>query len=672
MTILKFYTAFILAFFTLHSFAITPEVNFAEPNEWISAFNPEQTTLEEIQGSVTYVLFETQINLLKPKKEQFFRYISRANSEQGLTSISQVEIQFSPNFENLSIHNVEIIRDGKRLNRLQHSELKVFQQENQLNNNIYSEDWTALLILKDIRVGDLIEYSYTIEGANPVFGDKYFGTSMLSWSAPIDNTYFRLVAPKDSELNFKLFKSPKEIEKKTLSHFDEYTLAQSKVGAIRVEDYSPSWFVPYAYLSYSQYRDWQDVNMWAHELYQVDAKLPKELSDIIDSLQTTNKHTSIAQSIQWMQDNIRYFGVEMGMNSHMPSNPFETFERRYGDCKDKAVLMIAVLKYLNINAHPVLVSTDSLQAVKNELASPNAFNHVIVTFELDGISYWVDATVTGQRGDLQSMTFPHFEQGLVVKSQTQGFTAIKPANEEQIRGGIFVEQELEIASKSAQSRLHIKTTYTGWQAEFTRNYIDSYGVKSSSKDHLDYIAKYYPNVEADGQLTLQDDEEKNEITIQESYLLEDFTDNFNDTDRLYVYAHQILDNLWLPEIRNRQSPFVLPYYLDIEIENRIKAEHADDLLWFDDSKVNISDNKWIFYNKSVDKNENVVTAKYKFNSLLSEVTAEGFDGYAKLLGEIEDSFTQTLLLKKEKVFVDNQTRAKNLVKDLLKKRNRKD
>ena len=78
------------------------------------------------------------------------------------------------------------------------------------------------------------------------------------------------------------------------------------------------------------------------------------------------------------------------------------------------------------------------------------------------------------------------------------------------------------------------------------------------------------------------------------------------------------------------------------------------------------------YNKSVDKNENVVTAKYKFNSLLSEVTAEGFEGCAKLLGEIEDSFTQTLLLKKEKVFVDNQTRAKNLVKDLLKKRNRKD
>ncbi len=105
--------------------------------------------------------------------------------------------------------------------------------------------------MKDIRVGDLIEYSYIIEGSNPVFGDKYFGTSMLSWSAPIDNTYFRLVAPKDSELNFKLFKCPKEIKKKTLSHFDEYTLAQSKVDAIRVEDYSPSWFVPYAYLLFS-------------------------------------------------------------------------------------------------------------------------------------------------------------------------------------------------------------------------------------------------------------------------------------------------------------------------------------------------------------------------------------------------------------------------------------
>ena len=48
----------------------------------------------------------------------------------------------------------------------------------------------------------------------------------------------------------------------------------------------------------------------------------------------------------------------MGTNSHQPTPASETLALRYGDCKDKTVLLISLLKALGVEAHPALVNTE--------------------------------------------------------------------------------------------------------------------------------------------------------------------------------------------------------------------------------------------------------------------------------------------------------------------------
>lgn len=66
-----------------------------------------------------------------------------------------------------------MLRQGVYLDRLEPNELRLFQREPDLEHFLYSGTKTAYLILPDIRVGDILEYSYSTIGNNPVLGNKF-------------------------------------------------------------------------------------------------------------------------------------------------------------------------------------------------------------------------------------------------------------------------------------------------------------------------------------------------------------------------------------------------------------------------------------------------------------------------------------------------------------------
>jgi hypothetical protein len=659
----------VLAFFivSLPVSANIPQVLFEKAGSWVKPFNVSLTSKVSTDGSVRYLLFDNQIDIRNQRKVQFFHYATQPISEQGLTNISQVEVRFSPKYEKLVFHDIQVFRHGKRIDKLDITKLKVFQQEDQLKDNLYSENWIALFILEDIRVGDVIDYSYSIVGSNPILGEKKFGSSSLDWAVPVEMTNFRLISDAKKELQVAVHNSKKTFSKKITADISEYVLTQRNVQAVREDDYAPQWFTPYSYLTYSQYDGWEEVNDWAEKLYGIDLTLPVELIEILEKHKTSNSLESATKMIQWVQDNIRYFGIEMGVNSHQPSPPLETFSRRYGDCKDKAILLIAILKYFNIEAYPVLVSTITSKMLPDETPSPGAFNHVIVTFNVDDKDYWVDATVSNQRGSLDEISFPNLYWGLVVKDETKKLTPITPFNDEQLRGSINVRQKLVLGEDIEKSKFTVDTEYSGWQAEQLRSYIDRVGVQESSNDHLDYLTKYFPEIQMQNPIVVKDNTDGNNILVSESYYVDKFTKNFQSNDKLTIYATQILDNIWLPNIRQRQAPFVLPYYLDINVEIQIVAKKPKDVIWFDELKARVNKNKWFTYARNIEERDGVISVIYEYKSLLPEVSADEFNQYASLLEDVEESLSYSLLLRKNVATKDNNARAKSLVKMLMNK-----
>src|ERR1043165_1880604 len=131
---------------------------------------------------------------------------------------------------------------------------------------------------------------------------------------------------------------------------------------------------------------WSEVSFWLSELHdpqsapnEVIAQKVKELT--ADARTEMDKLRAIATFVQ----NIRYIAIAIGVSrggGMWPRTAAEAFAKSYGDCKDKANLMRAMLKVLNITSYPVGIYSGDPDFVHEEWPSPTQFNHCIIAIKV--------------------------------------------------------------------------------------------------------------------------------------------------------------------------------------------------------------------------------------------------------------------------------------------------
>jgi tetratricopeptide (TPR) repeat protein len=128
--------------------------------------------------------------------------------------------------------------------------------------------------------------------------------------------------------------------------------------------------------------------------------------------------------VKQLHHEVRYTGVEFGAARLTPQRPSEVIKRHYGDCKDKATLLVAMLRAAGIKANLALLSTGPGRDVVAELPGINRFDHAIVYVPADGAGtepIWIDATAEF----FAVGSLPYDDEGrnaLVISPETTGLT----------------------------------------------------------------------------------------------------------------------------------------------------------------------------------------------------------------------------------------------------------
>ena len=125
-----------------------------------------------------------------------------------------------------------------------------------------------------------------------------------------------------------------------------------------------------------------------------------------------------------MQDEVGYHGIETGAETCQAADPSLVFARRFGDCKDKTLLCVTLLRALGIDANPVLVSAQLGQTIQDWQPTATVFDHAIVQAVVDGQDYWLDPTAGFQRGPLAARSWPNYGRGLVVRPKRSALAVI--------------------------------------------------------------------------------------------------------------------------------------------------------------------------------------------------------------------------------------------------------
>jgi transglutaminase-like putative cysteine protease len=529
--------------------------------------------VEQIRNGIYYLLADRQIRVDGKDWQRFQHYAVKVVNEQGLEDAANLDISFNPSYQKLELHTLALHRKGDVISQLSSAQIRVLQREKDLEALVFDGRLTASILFRDVRVGDVVEYAYTVRGENPVFQGRHFGALDMQWRDPVHHVYTRLMWPSLVPIQFK---NPNMTEAATESQqgkLREFEWSSERVPGLRVSKGAPVWFDPYPYVQWSAFADWGDVSRWALPLYKVPAlpqgELAGEVRRISQDFATPRERAAAA--LQYVQKNIRYLSVDVGVGSYQPSPPTTVMERRFGDCKDKTLLLLTMLKALGLDARAALVNTRIREGLQQRIPSPGAFDHVLVQLRVDGQTYWLDPTRSPQPGRLDTISQPYFGHALVVDPQTRELEPMHQGEAMQYTRNI---RTLFDATEGVGKPAHLTviSVLKGLSAERMRNDMARSNLDELQRQYVNFYASYYPGIVAEGPMAVEDDEQSNQITTTERYRIVDFWTKEGEEGQLAarIKSPDLLSYLQDPEEVVRDAPLAISHATVIEDTTEVR------------------------------------------------------------------------------------------------------
>ncbi|HEX8141648.1 MAG TPA: DUF3857 domain-containing protein [Pyrinomonadaceae bacterium] len=131
------------------------------------------------------------------------------------------------------------------------------------------------------------------------------------------------------------------------------------------------------------FESWADVSRWYTQLSDPQVTLDDPIAAKARELTATSKtELERIRAISRYVQKLQYISIQIGMGRFRPHSATEVFAKAYGDCKDKANLMRAMLKAVKIESYPVLIYSGDASYVRQEWVSPSQFNHCIIAIRV--------------------------------------------------------------------------------------------------------------------------------------------------------------------------------------------------------------------------------------------------------------------------------------------------
>ena len=303
----------------LNSYGEATNVSVSAVPDWVRLCDwnlPTNQPQGEKSEASRYLLVERQE--APQRTESFSRVVRLMENQTGVQDCGRLSFGFDPAFQELLVHWVQIHRDGKVLERLDRSKVKIIQPEPDLDGDVFTGELTAVLFVEDLRIGDALEYAYTVRGANPILNGHFAARFVVQRSAPMDRQRVRVVWHSDKPLYLRQHLTELQPRKETRNGTTERVWDFPGLEAIPYEDDLPAGFEIYPYVEVSDFADWSRVVDWALPLYSVGkSNLPLAFQDLLAKWQSggASNEESARRALDFVQDELRYTGIELGPDS---------------------------------------------------------------------------------------------------------------------------------------------------------------------------------------------------------------------------------------------------------------------------------------------------------------------------------------------------------------------
>ena len=531
--------------------------------------------------------------------------------------------------------------------------IKVSQtaEKNSSSSSVFFDDIKERqLIFPNLETGSKKVYHYKREFVDPFLLHKY----MFIGGFPIKNATFEVKTDKNINIGYKIFNDPNntiEFEKKEVKGKFVYTWTLKDVKAYKFESNSPGILhsAPHIDIYIKDYtinntktEVLDDIDL-LHKYYQgfvtnINKKECIDLKKITEEItkDKTTEEEKIKSIFYWVKDNIKYVAFENGYEGFIPREASLVFERKFGDCKDMANIIVSMAAYANVkNVNLSWIGTREIPYSYTELATPAVDNHMIASYKKGDEYIFLDATDRETRFGLPS-SFIQGKEALVnngttynivkvpvvsaINNKVDDIVKIKIQNDKLIGNGRMEFNGfnrsmtlMQIGDASGKSRFEmIKSLVLKGNNKFNLN---SYTEENIGNRDLPYFVNY--DFELDNYLIKVDKE-----VYLNPFLHKIFEKNPIQKDRITGYDFEII------------SFFNSEYEYEIPSNYSIKYIPKDFTL----------ENELLKVGTTYTKGDNKITVKYTFEVKKLVIEPNDFQLWDESIKKMKSNYSETLIL----------------------------
>ena len=376
------------------------DVQHTEAPSWVIPVPTSTDSQTSDSAAFRVVYWDNQIHLGPEGIEAFQAYRMKILRPEALAA-GNISLSWSPDAGDAKIHYIRIIRDKEAIDVLKEAEFQVLQREGFLEQAALNGQLTAVLQSRGLQVGDELEVAATVRRKDPTLGDHLFGFAQLPTTGGSGALRIRMVWPKASKLRWRASADVSETSLKTVNGQEELVYELRDPHSAVVADGAPARVNVRRFIDFSDFDSWADLSRRIWPLFEkssalaADSPVRMEIARIAST--ETDPSKRVAAALQLVQDRIRYVYIGLNGGNFMPATADETWARRFGDCKAKTALLLAILRELGIRGEAVLVNSRGGDGLNERLPNPAFFDHVVARVNLGGKAYWLDGARLGDK-----------------------------------------------------------------------------------------------------------------------------------------------------------------------------------------------------------------------------------------------------------------------------------
>ena len=606
----------------------------AVPDWVVPKVPPTESTVSkyDVNSGVYTSLFDYQINL--NEGADFTHVALNILTNGGVTTASELSISYDTSYQELQFHYLYIWRNGEKIDKTGELSLEMLNNEQSLQIGIYTGLITAYDILEDVRKNDRLEYAYTVIGDNPIFDDNRFVLMPMEDVNPIDHYSLRVLYNKEVAYYHDCKGCDKmNVNDTIIGDNNIIEITQDNLLAGDYEETIPTWYIPYNYFVISSFKNWKEVNDWAVNVFQLkeEPNLNEVFEEIFSGGETTEEKMDAI--INYVQNDIRYMGIESGIGSIKPFPPDQVVSQRFGDCKDKSLLMVTLFKKIGIDScYPVLVNSTIQQGVNDLLPAAQLFDHCIVHYEHNGNEYWLDPSISEQGGNFKTKRITDYGKALVIR---EGEEALKNMNINDSISRSEVTEHFTISSFEKSGTLYVTTKMYGLNADFIRSILEYYSIKEISDQLKSAYSPLFPSIMESERLKIDDDIDSNIITIIEQYTISNLWHDEDDailSKRVFQYEPIGLYNYIAPMSCDfKKNPVQVPFP---SIYKHSTTIALPDLIVIANEDIKTENLAFRFRKISKNIDDKTIKINYSFHTKRNEVGPTDFQKICTQMNEI--------------------------------------